>query len=52
MKVCPPEISWDLATVREKIKNWACLKAPKDLDNGLKTKFCHFIREGTDELMS
>ena len=42
-----------IVTVRDEVKNWASsLKAPKDWDNGeavrLKTKFCHFLRFGSN----
>jgi hypothetical protein len=51
MDACPPDISSDMATVRDEAKNWASsLKAPKDWDSGeavsLKAKFCHFMRFG------
>ena len=51
MDTCPPDISSDMATVRDEAKNWASsLKAPKDWDSGeavsLKAKFCHFMRFG------
>ena len=54
MDACPPDIASDIATVRDEVKNWASsLKAPKDWGSGeavsLKTKFCHFMRFGSNE---
>ena len=54
MDACPPEVASDISTVREEVKNWASsLKAPRDWGSGeavsLKTKFCHFMRFGSNE---
>jgi len=52
MDACPPEIANDIVTVRDEVKNWASSLAPKDWNNGeavsLKTKFCHFMRFGSN----
>jgi hypothetical protein len=49
----PPEISNDIVTVRDEVKNWlSSLKAPKDWNNGeavsLKEKFGHCMRFGSN----
>ena len=49
-----PKISKDIVTIWDEFKNWASsLKALKDWDSGeavsLKTKFCHFMRFGSNE---
>ena len=49
----PPEISNDVVTIRDEVKNWlSSLKAPKDWDNGgavsLKVKFGHCMRFGSN----
>ena len=54
MDACPPEIAKDIVTVRNEVKNrTSILKAPKGWDSveavSLKTKFCHFMRFGSNE---
>ena len=51
MDACPPDISNDIVTVRDEVKNWASsLKAPKHWGEAvsLKAKFCHFMRFGSN----